>query len=190
MGLPAELQVLIDEREIRRCILRYCHGTDRLDWQQVVDCYVPGALDDHGSFNGPVEKLAEWLAEKSKNRGAKQHYIANQLIEIDGDVAACESYYFCYIEFVGDPEFSGDDEPTAVIMGGRYVDRLARHEGSWRIASRTVLLDWSRSLGRPAPWTAPAAAHFTPGRGDGLDPAQVALAEIANSRARRAAPPT
>ena len=65
------LQRLLDEREIRRCILRYCHGTDRFDWQLVVDCYVPGALDDHGSFNGPVEKLADWLADKSRHRGAK-----------------------------------------------------------------------------------------------------------------------
>jgi hypothetical protein len=66
MGRPtAELQTLLDEREIRRCILRYCHGTDRQDWQMVGDCYVPGALDDHGSFSGPVEKLAEWLADKS-----------------------------------------------------------------------------------------------------------------------------
>ncbi len=86
------LQRLLDEREIRRCILRYCHGTDRLDWQLVVDCYVPGASDDHGSFNGPVEKLADWLADKSRHRGAKQHYIANQLIEIVGDAAVCESY--------------------------------------------------------------------------------------------------
>jgi hypothetical protein len=55
------LQTLLDEREIRLCILRYCHSADRLDWQLVVDCYVPGATDDYGSFNGPVEKLADWL---------------------------------------------------------------------------------------------------------------------------------
>jgi len=176
------LRRLLDEGEIRRCILRYCHGTDRLDWQLVVDCYVPGASDDHGSFNGPVEKLADWLADKSRHRGAKQHYIANQLIEIAGDAAVCESYYFCYIEFTGDPEFGGTEDPTAVIMGGRYVDRLARYQGEWRIARRTVLVDWSRNLGRPVPWSAPAAAAFTPGRQDGRDVAQLALAEMARLR--------
>ena len=162
--------------------MRYCHGTDRLDWQLVVDCYVPGASDDHGSFNGPVEKLADWLADKSRHRGAKQHYIANQLIEIVGDAAVCESYYFCYIEFTGDPEFGGRQDPTAVIMGGRYVDRPIRYQDEWRIDSRTVLIDWSRNLGRPVPWSAPAAAAFTAGRQDGQDVAQLALAEMARLR--------
>jgi hypothetical protein len=181
-GSAEHLRSLLDEREIRRCILRYCHGTDRLDWQLVVDCYVPGASDDHGSFNGPVDKLADWLADKSRHRGAKQHYIANQLIEIVGDAAVCESYYFCYIEFTGDPEFGGRQDPTAVIMGGRYVDRLIRYQDEWRIDSRTVLIDWSRNLGRPVPWSAPAAAAFTAGRQDGQDVAQLALAEMARLR--------
>jgi hypothetical protein len=111
--------MLLDEREIRLCILRYCHGTDRLDWQLVVDCYVPGATDDHGSFNGPVEKITDWLAG--------------------------------------------------------YQDQ-------WRIASRTVLVGWSRNLGRPVPWSAPAAAALTPGRQDGQDVAQLAFAEMARLR--------
>ena len=110
---------------------------------------MPGAIDDHGSFRGSVDELTEWLDEKSKKRGAKQHYIANQTIEISGDPAVCESYYLCYIEFVNDPEFCGGDEPTAVVMGGRYVDRLERYQGEWIIAERSVLLDWSRDLGGP-----------------------------------------
>jgi hypothetical protein len=178
-----ELQLLLDERAIQRCIARYCHGTDRQDWQTVIDAYVPGALDDHGSFQGTVEEFAEWLANKSANRGAKQHYIANQLIEIAGDDAVCESYYLCYIEFTADREFADSDEPTAVLMGGRYVDRLTRFEGDWRIAHRGVLLDWTRDLGRPAPWSAPAAAHFARGRSDGQDPGSLGLAEMVRLRA-------
>jgi len=183
-----QLQTLVDEREICRCILRYCHGTDRLDWQLVIDSYIPGAIDDHGTFNGPVERLAEWLADKSKNRGVKQHFIANQLVEIDGDQAVCESYYLCYIEFIGDEEFGGTEDHTAVILGGRYVDRLTRYANGWRIANRTVLLDWSRSLGEPLPWSAPAAAHLAAGRQDGQDAAQLAFAQICRSRAERTSP--
>jgi hypothetical protein len=139
---------------------------------------VPGAIDDHGSFRGSVDELTDWLAEKSKKRRAKQHYIANQTMEIAGDVAVCESYYFCYIEFIDDPEFGDGNDPTAVVMGGRYVDRLARYQGDWRISERSVLLDWSRDLGRPAPWSAPASGSFAPGRHDGQDLAQLALAEM------------
>jgi SnoaL-like protein len=172
------LALLLDEREIKNCVLRYCHGTDRLDWQAVADCYLPQATDDHGAFQGGPSEFSAWLAEKAKYRGAKQHFVANQLVEIAGDDAVCESYYCCYIEFIDDPEFVSSGESEAVIMGGRYVDRLSRAGGTWKIASRVSVVDWSRSLGEPASWSSPAAAQFTRGRGDDLDPARVAFAEI------------
>jgi uncharacterized protein (DUF1330 family) len=36
---------------------------------------------------------------------------------------------------------------TAAISsyGGRYVDRLEKRDGVWRIAKRKVLMDWNRS---------------------------------------------
>jgi hypothetical protein len=177
------LQLLLDERAIRRCILRFCHGTDRQDWQMVSSCFMPGAVDDHGAFRGSIDELTDWLADKSKKRGAKQHYVANQTIEISGDVAVVESYYYCYIEFVNDPDFGGRDEPTAVIMGGRYLDRMERYDGDWLISDRSVLLDWSRNLGDPVPWVAPASDSFSPGRHDGQDSAQLALAEMRGAHA-------
>lgn len=72
-----------------------------------------------------------------------------------------------------------------MIPGGRYVDRLIRYHGEWRIAGRTVLVDLSRNLGRPVPWSAPAAAAFTPARQDGQDVAQLALTEMARLRSSR-----
>jgi SnoaL-like domain len=176
------LQTLLDERAIRRCILRYCHGTDRHDWHMVQECYLPGAVDNHGSFNGTPENLADWLESNSQKRGAKQHFIANQTIEIAGDSAVCESYYLCYIEFIDDPECEDDGAASAVVMGGRYVDWLSRYEDDWRIAHRTVLLDWSRDLGPPRPWSAPEAAAYARGRHDRKDPAMLGLAEVVQLR--------
>jgi SnoaL-like domain len=172
------LSLLLDEREIKNCVLQYCHGTDRLDWAMVADCYAPGAVDDHGAFQGGPAEFAEWLAEKAKYRGAKQHYVANQLVEINGDRAVCESYYCCYIEFIDDPEFTAGGGSEAVLMGGRYVDQLVRHDGTWKITSRAAVVDWSRSLGEPAHWSSPAAAQFTRGRGDSSDPACAAFAAL------------
>ena len=176
------LELLLDEREIKNCVLRYCQGTDRLDWQAVAECYLPKASDDHGAFQGGPAEFAAWLAAKAKYRGAKQHFVANQLVEISGDDAVCESYYCCYIEFVDDPEFVSSGKSEAVLMGGRYVDRLARAGGTWKIASRVSVVDWSRSLGEPAHWASPAAAQFTRGRGDDQDPARLAFAELRGRR--------
>jgi hypothetical protein len=177
------IRILLDEREIRNCVMRYCHGTDREDWTTMADCYLSDAIDDHGSFQGTVAQLAKYLEEKASSRGAKQHYVANQLIEIDGDDAVSEAYYLCYIEFVDDVEYAGDGA-HAVIIGGRYVDELKRESGTWRIAKRIAVVDWSRDLGAPAPWDAPAAKGFARGRRDGTDPAQLAFAELRNKRSR------
>jgi hypothetical protein len=177
------VRLLLDERDIRNCVMRYCHGTDREDWTTVADCYLADAKDDHGGFQGTGAQLAKWLEGKAASRGVKQHYVANQLIEIDGDDAVSEAYYLCYIEFRDDAEFAGDGL-CAVIIGGRYVDRLRRESGSWRIAERTAVLDWSRDLGVLSPWSSPAADRFTRGRGDGADAAQLAFAALRDGRSR------
>ena len=181
-AVDSRLELLLDEREIKNCVLRYCHGTDRLDWQMVAECYLPQATDDHGAFQGGPSELAAWLAARAKHRGAKQHYVANQLVEISGDDAVCESYYCCYIEFIDDPEFASSGKSEAVMLGGRYVDRLSRADGTWKLASRVSVVDWSRSLGEPASWSSAAAAQFTRGRGDDQDPARVAFAELRGQR--------
>jgi hypothetical protein len=182
MSLDMEsIRILLDEREIRNCVMRYCHGTDRHDWTMMANCYVVDAIDDHGSFQGTAAQLAQYLEEKASSRGAKQHYVANQLIEIDGDDAVSEAYYFCYIEFVDDAEYGGDGT-KAVVIGGRYVDQLRRDSGTWRIAKRTAVVDWTRDLGVPLPWDTPAAKGFTRGRRDGADPAQLAFSELRNKR--------
>ena len=110
-AVNTRLELLLDEGEIKNCVLRYCHGTDRLNWQMVADCYLPSASDDHGSFQGGPAELAAWLASKSKNRGAKQHFVANQLVEINGDDAVCESYYFLLYRVHRRPRVRGQRGP-------------------------------------------------------------------------------
>jgi hypothetical protein len=181
-SIEAQLALLLDEREIKNCVLKYCHGTDRLDWSMVGDSYSPHASDDHGAFQGGPAELAKWLAAKAAYRGAKQHFVANQLVDIVGDKAVCESYYCCYIEFVGDPEFTTTGKSEAVLIAGRYVDRMVRIDGTWKIADRVSVVDWTRSLGEPSYWESPAAEQFTQGRGDDEDPARVAFAELRGAR--------
>ena len=181
-SVEERLGALLDEREIKNCVLKYCHAADRLDWAMVADCYLPQAEDDHGAFQGGPAELASWLAAKSSQRGAKQHFLANQLVEIAGDKAVCESYYCCYIEFVDDPEFAVDGRSEAVLISGRYVDTMARVDGTWKIAKRVSVVDWSRSLGEPTYWTSPAAERFTRGCGGDADPARVAFAALRDDR--------
>src|SRR5260370_39289020 len=98
-AVDIRLEMLLDEREIKNCVLRYCHGTDRLDWRTGTECYLPQASDDHGAFQGGPSEFASWLAAKSKYPGGKQHYEANQLVGNSCDNAASGSYYRCCIAF-------------------------------------------------------------------------------------------
>jgi hypothetical protein len=38
-------------------------------------------------------------------------------------------------------------------MGGRYLDLFEKRGGEWRIASRTMLYDWSQDWGAAADWS-------------------------------------
>jgi hypothetical protein len=56
------------------------------------------------------------------------HNITTHTCEIDGDTAHAESYVNVIL--------LGIDGGTAQFISGRYLDRLERRDGAWRIALR------------------------------------------------------
>lgn len=56
------------------------------------------------------------------------HNITTHTCEIDGDTAHAESYVVVAL--------LGHDGRTAHLMSGRYLDRLERRDGTWRISVR------------------------------------------------------
>lgn len=130
-----EIQRLIDRAAIEECLLRYTRGIDRHDVELVMSAFHPDALDTHGTFEGGPRDVAEWANEQHALRWVShQHYITNTTVDIDSDIAHTDTYYFIVLRR---NDGSGQD-----IMGGRYVDRLERREGAWKIARRVVTADW------------------------------------------------
>ena len=39
-----------------------------------------------------------------------------------------------------------------MVVGGRYLDRLERRGGEWRIAWRTYVMDWNRNVPSTCRW--------------------------------------
>ena len=65
------------------------------------------------------------------------HHITDHSCEVDGDTAHAET---CYI-------FDGRNaDGSNWIAGGRYLDRLERRGGEWKIAFRYCLVEWSCGL--------------------------------------------
>jgi hypothetical protein len=56
------------------------------------------------------------------------HTITTHTCDIDGDEAHAESYV------IG--TMVGKDGKTLALMGGRYLDRLERRDGTWKIVRR------------------------------------------------------
>lgn len=137
-GLEARLQELLDKQAIREVVLRYCRGVDRLDLDAVRECYHPGGVDHHTGFTGPVEEYVEWLRGLLPRLDTTMHVVANQLIELDGDLARSESYGTAY--HFGEPQ---DDITRNFITGFRYVDTFERRGGEWRIAERHALREYT-----------------------------------------------
>ncbi|GAA3942431.1 nuclear transport factor 2 family protein [Actinomadura viridis] len=167
------LHLLLDERDITRVVLQYAHGVDRNDIGMVEDCYHPGAYDDHGFASGTVEQFTARMRRSPSGRGVRQHLIGNVLIEVRGGAAVSEAYFLCYME---DLDGAGAVAPIG-LFAGRYVDRLDKRDGSWRIQHRVCVIDWSRELGE-AP-AAPGADTFGRGSRDGRDPAAIAFRGLA-----------
>jgi hypothetical protein len=65
---------------------------------------------------------------------ATHHNLLNHTCEISGHSAHAETYYI----FVG-----RNRDETNWMAGGRYLDRLDLRNGTWRIALRTNVIEWS-----------------------------------------------
>jgi hypothetical protein len=137
----ALLQELLDERDIRQVLFRYCHAIDRCDVDELRTVYHPGAYDDHGVFSGPAEEFMEWVfPQLIEATESISHLVGNIKIELDGDVAHVESYF----QSISRMRVAEGERPRLRSAGGRYVDRFERRDGVWRIAHRQVIGDWDK----------------------------------------------
>jgi hypothetical protein len=162
--LEEKFQHLLDEAEIRRVHIRYCRGVDRMDWDLIRSCYHPDAIDRHGAYEGGVEGFIEWAAELLPAFECTQHFTGNQYVQVDGDVAYAEHY----AQAIHRTRPTSEAPARDWIAFIRYIDRMERRNGEWRIADRMVVLDSQRSdavLDESVP-----LANFNVGRRDKSDP--------------------
>lgn len=144
-----ELRALLDERAIHRVLTRYATGIDRRDFAMVAACYHPGATDDHGSFEGTVEEFLPWVEGRLASFDTTMHFLGNVSIDlvpdpVDADAADGKGARVAHVETycVAYHRLAGRD--TDSIAGLRYVDRFECRGGEWRIADRTIVVEWNR----------------------------------------------
>ena len=130
------LMELKDKSDIIECTYRYSRGIDRHDEELARSAYHADAVDCHGShFIGPAHDFVPWVNQlHSDAYSGHLHFVGNHTIKVDGDSAHCESYV---IYGLRRREGGGVN-----IGGGRYLDRLERRDGVWRILVRHLVIEW------------------------------------------------
>ena len=134
--LREQVQELLDRQAILDCVYRYARGLDRHDPEIFASVYHEDAIDHHGDFLGRRDEFVPWgLDLLASEWDSHTHFITNNRVDIEGDVAHSE----CYVLFVQRRRTA----PQVDLGGGRYVDRLERREGVWRVAARELIIDWN-----------------------------------------------
>jgi SnoaL-like domain len=135
MATVEKLEILLHRQEILDCLTRFSRGMDRFDRELFLSAFHADATIAVGDFvGGPVDLYAWASAMHEQGQIATNHNLLNHTCDIAGDTAHTETYYL----FVG-----RNRDDTIWIAGGRYLDRLERREGAWRIALRTNAIEWS-----------------------------------------------
>ena len=133
--LEAMVRELHDRQAIRDVVNRYSRGIDRQDRDILLSCYHADAIDDHGMFVGPAGEFFAWTDPSHLHLfRTHQHIVANHTCELDGNMAHCETYYI----FAGMTK----DGNQLAMSGGRYIDRMEKRSGKWKIAARKCLVEW------------------------------------------------
>lgn len=133
-ALEAQVQNLVDRQAIFDCIKRNSRGNDRFDIELVTSSYHSDGLHDLGQKQVSGREYGEHANNAHAMLfDATLHNVTMYACEIDGDVAHAESYSLgLFLDKGGD---------TSRVLAGRYVDRLEKRDGEWRIALRRATVE-------------------------------------------------
>lgn len=133
-ALEAKLQDLVDRQAIFDCINRNARGNDRFDVDLVTSSYHPDGVHELGRRQISGREYGEHANQAHRALfDANLHNVTMHTCEIDGDVAHAESYS------VG--IFLDTGAETGRILAGRYLDRLEKRDGEWRIMLRRATVE-------------------------------------------------
>jgi hypothetical protein len=132
--LERKIQNLTDRQEILDCIVRNSRGNDRFDAELVASSYHPDGMHEIARDAIPGPHYGE---HANHAHGAmcerNLHHVTMHACEIDGDVAHAESYVLGL--------FLDKGCQTSRILSGRYIDRLEKRDGEWRIVVRRATVE-------------------------------------------------
>ena len=134
--LRRDVQYISDRLDILDCVNNQSRGHDRHDVELMTSVYHDDGVDEHGAAVNAGPEYGEWANHQHSAAFADHlHHITTHTCEIDGDVAHCESYVIGALV--------SRHGASTTLAGGRYLDRLERRDGDWKIALRRCTIEWA-----------------------------------------------
>jgi hypothetical protein len=137
-----EIREMLDHHQITKLLSVYCHGCDRLDPQRMASVYSQQSWDDHGVYCDTGQNFVERISrDMLANTKSVSHLLGQSMIHVMGNDAGAETYFIATVSETGK---YGQDVLSQ--LGGRFVDKLIRENGQWRIKKRVVVRVWSVTI--------------------------------------------
>jgi 3-phenylpropionate/cinnamic acid dioxygenase small subunit len=137
------LAALLDREAVCDTLYRFAEALDLRDWALYRSVFADEVEIDYTSYRPgarSVMRADDWVARgraRIDPLDATQHSMSNPRVTVDGDTAICAMY----IE--AQHVLTRDGVKAQYLIGGRYVDRLIRIGGEWKIAAVTLQVRWN-----------------------------------------------
>ena len=155
------LQSLLAKQACAEVMMTYCRAIDHRDEALLRSVFHPDSLHRHGfqgpssnpKLTAPAGRPADFVAYALAvlaGHTHTHHQLGNIFVELEGDgvTAYTEAYFTAFhrMRARGDPLAAANAYDTQMDfwVGGRYMDRMEKREGLWKIASRIGMTDWTR----------------------------------------------
>jgi hypothetical protein len=134
-----QLDMLLSKDSIRDILFAYARSNDRADEALLRNCFWPESTHKHGRFEGKSSDFVGFAFKIISALKYACHHISNVSIEVRGDRAFSECYYFAQHRRAA-KEGGGEED---VFFQGRYLDDFERRNGVWKIIRRRGLSDFT-----------------------------------------------
>jgi hypothetical protein len=141
-----------DHLQILNVMHGYTFAVDRKDVPGIRNAFHPDARINAFANEFSLDDYCIGIP-KIVEKMTTLHMITNEVVEVEGDRAAAQSYVYAYHRVpanLGNPAadaiFGAVNRETDSLILGRYEDTFEKRNGSWKISYKRIHLVWQQHL--------------------------------------------